>query len=95
MRPQCDGASKCSGCHRTGKERQFEDLGIDAKLIVGDEKGNIYLLQTMEQIALCGISCLVPEFISKYPTAWQDHGNQSSGRQRCRPGLQNRKNTGY
>lgn len=30
-----------------------EDLGIDAKLIVGDEKGNIYLLQRDKKRLIC------------------------------------------
>lgn len=31
----------------------IEDLGIDAKLIVGDEKGNIYLLQRNKKHLIC------------------------------------------
>lgn len=31
----------------------IEDLGVDAKLIVGDEKGNIYLLQRDKKRLIC------------------------------------------
>lgn len=31
----------------------IEDLGVDAKLIVGDEKGNIYLLQRDRKKLIC------------------------------------------
>ncbi|WP_031555834.1 SMI1/KNR4 family protein [Oribacterium sp. FC2011] len=31
----------------------IEDLGIDAKLIIGDEKGNIYLLQRDKKRLIC------------------------------------------
>lgn len=31
----------------------IEDLGVDAKLIIGDEKGNIYLLQRDKKRLIC------------------------------------------
>ena len=31
----------------------IEDLGVDAKLIIGDEKGNIYLLQRDKKRLVC------------------------------------------
>ncbi len=36
-------------------EKMFviEDLGIDAKIVVGDEKGNVYLLQRDKKRLLC------------------------------------------